>query len=247
VAPARTPPAAGVTTTSTATSAAPATSCASLARVDVLPERSEPFFVRHGTGHWSYASDYTLRSDDGVGLVANSILLCNLCNAFSMFEDLLEANSRYALDFSLGGLPARAAKGFALVTCMDSRIEPLTMLGLRPGDAKILRNAGGRVTPDVLRSLVLATSFLGVTEIAVMQHTRCAIAGRSDESIRADLPEEWEKRAQGWEFLAMPDPDQALVRDVEAVRTCELLPAEVRVEGWRYSVDNGLVTRVVPS
>lgn len=242
--PARTPPAAGVTTTSTATSAAPATSCASLARVDVLPERSKPFFVRHGTGHWSYASDYTLRSDDGVGLVANSLLLCN---AFSMFEDLLEANRRHALTFSLGGVPARAAKGFALVTCMDSRIEPLTMFGLRPGDAKILRNAGGRVTHDVLRSLVLATSFLGVTEIAVMQHTRCAIAGRSDESIRADLPEEWEKRAQGWEFLAMPDPDQALVQDVEAVRTCELLPAEVRVEGWRYSVDNGLVTRVVPS
>jgi len=164
-----------------------------------------------------------------------------------MFDDMLEANSRYALSFSLGELQPRAAKGFALVTCMDSRIEPLTMLGLQPGDAKILRNAGGRVTRDVLRSLVLATSFLGVTEIAVMQHTRCAIAGRTDESIRADLPPERAERAKGWELLAMPDPDQALAQDVEAVRTCDLLPAGVRVEGWRYSVDDGLVTRVIPS
>jgi len=164
-----------------------------------------------------------------------------------MFDDLLEANSRYTLNFSLGGLPASAAKGFALVTCMDSRIEPLTMLGLQPGDAKILRNAGGRVTRDVLRSLVLATSFLGVTEIAVMQHTRCAIAGRTDESIRTELPPELAERAKGWELLAMPDPDRALAQDVEAVRTCDLLPVGVRVEGWRYSVDDGLVTRVVPS
>ena len=105
-----------------------------------------------------------------------------------MMDDLLEANRAYASGFSLAGIAPRAEKGFALVTCMDSRIEPLTMLGLAPGDAKILRNAGGRVTTDVLRSLILATSFLGVDRIAVMQHTDCALAHRSDaDDSSADL------------------------------------------------------------
>src|SRR5580704_10612547 len=106
----------------------------------------------------------------------------------AMFDDLLRENQRYAAHFGLAGVPARAAKAFALVTCMDSRIEPLAMLGLRPGDAKILRNAGGRVSTDVLRSLILATSFLGVHRIAVMQHTDCALADRSDADVRSELP-----------------------------------------------------------
>ncbi len=164
-----------------------------------------------------------------------------------MFDELLEANRRYVSGFELEGLPASAAKEFALVTCMDSRIEPLTMLGLRPGDAKIVRNAGGRVTSDVLRSLVLATRFLGVRRIAVMQHTMCALADRSDDDIIADLVTQGLERPGGWEFLAMPDPDSALSADVDAVRTCELLPDDVRVEGWRYDVSAGEINRVIPS
>src|ERR1700682_1696852 len=105
-----------------------------------------------------------------------------------MMDDLLGANRAYASAFTLAGIPARAATGLALLTCMDSRIEPLTMLGLKPGDAKILRNAGGRVTPDVLRSLILATTFLGVRRIAIMQHTDCALAHRTDDQIRSDFP-----------------------------------------------------------
>ncbi len=162
-----------------------------------------------------------------------------------MFDDLLAANRQYASDFELRGLPARAHKELALVTCMDSRIEPLAMLGLAPGDSKILRNAGGRVTDDVLRSLILATNFLGVRRIAVVQHTDCALTGRSDESIRADFPDGRHREARSWEFLAMPDPDDALARDVDRVRACGLLTAGVRVEGWRYSVETGLIERIV--
>jgi len=163
-----------------------------------------------------------------------------------MMDDLFEANRTYSADFGLAGIPAAAAKGFALVTCMDSRIEPLTMLGLAPGDAKILRNAGGRVTVDVLRSLILATRFLGVERIAVMQHTECALAGRTDEDIRSELPEGTDQRAEAWEFLTMPDPDAALHLDVDVVRSCKLLPERTLVEGWRYHVDTGVVERVVP-
>lgn len=164
-----------------------------------------------------------------------------------MFDALFEANRRYASAFSLGGLPSRAREGFAVVTCMDTRIEPLALLGLVPGDAKILRNAGGRVTDDVLRSLVLATNFLGVHQVAVMQHTDCALARRSDESIRSDLAGAGRSEAGSWEFLAMPDPDAALVADVERVRRCAALPAGVLVEGWRYDVATGLVERIVPT
>jgi len=164
-----------------------------------------------------------------------------------MFDDLLAANRRYSERFALRGIPSKAAKGFALVTCMDSRIEPLATLGLRPGDAKILRNAGGRVTKDVLRSLILATTFLGVNRIAVMHHTDCAMTQHSDSEIRARLGAAQPDDAEGWEFLTVADPLAALVADVSAVRQCALLPGEVRIEGWRYDVSTGLVQRVVPS
>jgi carbonic anhydrase len=164
-----------------------------------------------------------------------------------MFDDLFEANRAYASRFDLAGIAAPAAKGFGLVTCMDSRIEPLAMLGLGPGDAKILRNAGARVTTDVLRSLILATRFLGVRRIAIMQHTACAMATLDDDSIKSDLAEEGVGRADGWEFLTMADPDSALREDVDRVRSCELLAPGVKVEGWRYDVDTGLIAQLIPS
>jgi len=162
-----------------------------------------------------------------------------------MFDDLLGDNHGYASGFELAGIPARAAKELALVTCMDSRIEPLAMLGLRPGDAKILRNAGGRVTPDVLRSLVLATRFLGVRFIAVMQHTDCALAFRDNSQIRSELAAEGVVGAEEWDYLAMPSPDASLRDDVGAVRACKLLSPDVQVEGWRYDVETGEIARVV--
>jgi carbonic anhydrase len=165
----------------------------------------------------------------------------------TVFDDVLEANRRAAAGFDLRGLSPVAARGFALVTCMDTRIEPLSMLGLRPGDAKILRNAGARVTPDVLRSLVLAAWLLGVRWIAVMQHTDCALAGLGDDEVRARLGEAGARGAETWEFLAMEEPDTVLGEDVEKVRACSLLPGGVVVEGWRYDVGSGLIEQVVKS
>ncbi len=160
---------------------------------------------------------------------------------------MLAANRRWAEGFALGDLTAAAAAGVAVVTCMDVRIDPLPALGLRPGDADVIRNAGGRVTDDVLRSLTLAAAFLGVTEVVVMHHTGCAIAGRSDDDVRRSLPPDVAAHAEGWEVLAMPDPDAALAADVAAVRDCELLPPGLRVEGWRYDVATGLAHPVVSS
>ncbi len=157
----------------------------------------------------------------------------------------MAANRQYVAGFALGRIPARAAKGFGLLTCMDSRIEPLVMLGLGPGDAKILRNAGGRVTPDVLRSFVLATSFLGVERLAVMHHTGCALAGTNDDEIRAGMEPSQATAAADWGFLSMPDPSAALAADVEAIRACTALPQGITVEGWLYDVHTGLIDRVI--
>ncbi len=101
-----------------------------------------------------------------------------------VFDDVLAANEDYVRTFTLAGLQPVAARGLALVTCMDSRIEPLEMLGLKPGDAKILRNAGARVTDDTLRTLVLAVYLLGVNRVIVLPHTGCKMASVSgDEEV----------------------------------------------------------------
>src|SRR3954447_18319557 len=100
------------------------------------------------------------------------------------FDDLLSANADYAADFGLSGFDGVAHAGVAVVTCMDSRIDPLRLLGLRPGDAKILRNPGGRVTEQALKALVLGVNLLSVERILVVPHTRCAMASASEADLR---------------------------------------------------------------
>ncbi|MEI7931268.1 MAG: carbonic anhydrase, partial [Actinomycetes bacterium] len=105
------------------------------------------------------------------------------------FADLLGANKEYASSFKSQGLSGEARKGLAIVTCMDSRIDPLHIVGMEAGDAKILRNAGARVTDDVLRTLVLATHLLGVSRVLVMPHTDCRMASGEEAEIHAAILE----------------------------------------------------------
>src|ERR1700712_2179939 len=102
----------------------------------------------------------------------------------SAFDDVLDGNARYAATFRDEGKAGRAARGLAVVTCMDSRIEPLQMLGMERGDAKILRNAGARVTDDVLRTLVLAVALLGVRRVLVVPHTDCGMVKNDDGTVQ---------------------------------------------------------------
>lgn len=150
-------------------------------------------------------------------------------------EELLRANSAYAERFLLGALAPRAARGIAVVTCIDTRIEPLGMLGLVPGDAKIMRNAGGRVTDDVLRSLALAVKMLGVERVLVIHHTECALEGTTDDELRGVVG----PGSDDWWFGAMPDPASALADDVRRVHECALLGPSVAVEGLVYDVRTG--------
>jgi carbonic anhydrase len=151
-----------------------------------------------------------------------------------MFDDLLAANRRYASKFHDSGVAGAAAKGLAVLTCIDSRIDPLAMLGLIPGDAKIIRNAGARVTDDTLRSLVLAVNLLGVDRICVVQHTDCAMAKSSDEEIRAQID-----ASDDFEVLAMKDQTAALCDDIERIRNSKYIPRNTEIGGFIFDVKTG--------
>ena len=162
------------------------------------------------------------------------------------FEDLLAANETYAARFTATGLPGKAARGLAVVTCMDSRIEPLQMLGLSTGDAKILRNAGARVTDDVLRTLVLAVHLLGVDRVMVVAHTQCRMATVTDDEVHAAIREGAGIDTRSLEFRTMDDQEATLAADVQRIRSSPYLPAGLPVVGCRYDVATGRVEVVVP-
>ena len=159
-----------------------------------------------------------------------------------MFEDLLEANRRYRSEFHDSGVEGSAAKGLAVLTCIDSRIDPLAMLGLRAGDAKIIRNAGARVTDDALRSLVLAVNLLGVTRVCVVAHTDCAMVGRDEDELRARISAIRGVDADGWEFLTSTDQLATLREDIARIEACPLLPPDLQVGGFVFDVHSGEIT-----
>jgi carbonic anhydrase len=157
----------------------------------------------------------------------------------SAFDTELAANETYAASFVDPDLPGRAARGLAVVTCMDSRIDPLGMLGLGKGDAKILRNAGGRVTGDVLRTLVLAVHLLGVDRVLVVQHTNCRMASVTDDQAHAAISEASGIDTRSLEFRTMHDQRAALEHDVQRVKSSPYLPADLAVGGGIYDVRTG--------
>ncbi|MDQ1696155.1 MAG: carbonic anhydrase [Frankiaceae bacterium] len=159
------------------------------------------------------------------------------------FDDVIEANARYAAGFGLSGLQPRAARGLAIVTCMDSRIEPLSMLGLAPGDAKILRNAGARVTDDVVRSLVLARHLLAVERVMVVAHTQCRMAGGTEDDVHESIRAAGGGDTRELTFLVATDQMQTLRDDVLRARSSPHLSGAV-VGGFLYDVETGRVGRV---
>jgi carbonic anhydrase len=160
-----------------------------------------------------------------------------------LFSDVLAANEAYAAGFSSGGLRARAARGLAVVTCIDSRIEPLAMLGLRPGDAKILRNAGARVTDDVLRTLVLASYLLGVDRAMIIAHTDCRMTTASEDDIHAAVAEAGAPDTRSLSFLVTSDQRAALRSDVQRVQSWPYL-ARLQVGGFLYDIDTGRLSQL---
>ncbi|HEU5034076.1 MAG TPA: carbonic anhydrase [Mycobacteriales bacterium] len=159
------------------------------------------------------------------------------------FADVLAANESYAAGFDLAGIDGRAAKRIAVLTCMDTRIDPLGMLGLRPGDAKILRNAGARVTDDVLRTLVLAAYLLDVERVMVVAHTRCRMAGGTEADVHEAITAAGGPDTRSLSFLTTTAQEQSLREDVQRVLSWPFLPA-LTVGGFVYDVDTGRLRQI---
>jgi Carbonic anhydrase len=160
-----------------------------------------------------------------------------------LFDDLLAANRRYATS-APRNFDGYAHAGIAVVTCMDSRLQPLEMLGLFLGEAKILRTPGGHVTPDALLGCALGVQLLRVDRILVISHSRCAMASGDDEALRDRISSERGIDATDFAFGADPDQDGRLRADVALLSSHPLIGGQAEVGGFHYDVDTGLLARV---
>lgn len=165
----------------------------------------------------------------------------------SIREEIQAANERYAASFSKGSLPTPPARRFAVVTCMDARLDPARFLGLEEGDAHVIRNAGGLVTDDVLRSLVISHWLLGTQEAFVIAHTGCGMVTFTNEELRRKLAEEAGADAGGVDFLPFPDLEESVRASVRRIRESPLLPASFAVAGLVYDVRSGRLREVEPA
>ena len=159
------------------------------------------------------------------------------------FDDLLAANRRYATS-APRNFDGYAHAGIAVVTCMDSRLQPLEMIGLFLGEAKILRTPGGHVSEDALNGCILAVNLLKVTRILVVSHSRCAMASGDDEDLQRRITRASGRDASGCEFGADPDQVGRLRADVAMVANHPLIAGRAVVGGFHYDVDTGLMERV---
>ncbi len=159
------------------------------------------------------------------------------------FQDILNANERYAADHEeLAN--GRARRGLAIVTCIDTRIDPLAAFGLIPGDAKVIRNAGARVTDDVLRTLIIASHVLGVNRIALIQHTDCGVANNTQETIVEVVEDLTGESVGDLDFLAIDDQEAVLAADAQRIRDCKLLPEGIEVGKFMFDVHSGKLSLV---
>lgn len=162
----------------------------------------------------------------------------------SEFDDLFAANRDFVKEFKSQDLTGEAKKGLAIVTCMDSRIDPLRIVGMSAGDAKILRNAGARVTEDVLRTLILATYLLNVSRVLVMPHSDCRMATGTEDEIHNAIFEKSGVDTRGIEIKTVSDQIGALKSDLIKIEQFPLLPKGIAIVGAIYDVKSGKLTKI---
>ena len=189
-------------------------------------------------------------------------------NPSNNLDEILKANSAYAQDFDNGQLASPPARHFAILTCMDARMDPAKIAGLSEGDAHVIRNAGGRASDDAIRSLIISHKFLGTTEWFVIQHTGCGMATVTDAEIAQLLEEDLEMavhNGQCWEnpqressantkpgsdlghsihWHTIADLQQSVLDDVKTIQNHPLVPSHIRVHGFIYDVKTGQLGRV---
>ena len=156
-------------------------------------------------------------------------------------DDILAANEAYASSFQNEQLVGRAAKGLAILTCMDCRIDPLALGGLSLGDVKVVRNAGAQLDETSTHDLVLASHLLDVNRILILPHTRCAMTTATDTQIRAVIEMSSSVKASDLEIRTIDDQNQTLVDSVRKLRSNPHLKEGCSVHGGIYDVDTGRI------
>jgi carbonic anhydrase len=181
----------------------------------------------------------------------------------SVLQEVLSANEAYAAGFGAKGeLALPPARQFAILTCMDARLDPAKYAGLAEGDAHVIRNAGGRASDDAIRSLVISYKLLGTKEWFVIHHSNCGMEFFTDEVIRGLLANSLETAALGEQgfydigtgpgsseaayvdWLTIADQEQSVVADVERIRASSLVPASIAIYGYIYEVTSGRLIEV---
>jgi len=156
----------------------------------------------------------------------------------SVIDDLLTHNAAYSASFAKGELAAPPAREVAVITCMDARIETGRMLGIEEGNAHVIRNAGGIVTDDVIRSLVLSQRLLGTRSVMLIQHTRCGVMNLAEPELRRALFDDC-GQTPSFSFCGFPDLEQSVRDSVQRIRTSAFLPHTDDVRGFVYDVESG--------
>lgn len=160
-------------------------------------------------------------------------------------DDALQANARYAAEFRSGELPIPPAKKLAVVACMDARLDVEAILGLKVGDAHIIRNAGGVVTEDALRSLIISHHLLGTQEFMIINHTDCGMLTFTDDNLRSRLVKETGTAVVSpATFHAFPDLEEHVRQQVQKIRAHPWIPRSIPVRGFIYDVRTGQLREV---
>jgi carbonic anhydrase len=177
-------------------------------------------------------------------------------------DEVLAANDRYASSFDKGDLPMPPARRFAILTCMDARLDPAKYAGLAEGDAHVIRNAGGRASDDAIRSLVISYKLLGTREWFVVHHTDCGMETFTDEVMRGLLASSLKTATvdtSGWhdsgkgpgcaegnyiDWLTIKDNARSVVEDVRRIRNHPLVPGEIPIYGYIYDVRSGRLNEI---
>jgi carbonic anhydrase len=160
-------------------------------------------------------------------------------------DELLHNAEAYAASFDKGDLPMPPGRRVAVVACMDARLNPFGILGLREGDAHVIRNAGGVITEDAIRSLAISQRLLGTEEIILLHHTDCGMLTFTDDDFRRSIQDDVGVKP-GWAAEAFPDPDEDVRQSLARIEASPFLPHKTHVRGFVYQVEDGRLREVKP-
>src|SRR6476659_9780272 len=158
-------------------------------------------------------------------------------------DELVSNAETYAASFTLGDLPLPPAKGIAVVACMDARLNVYGLLGLNEGDAHVIRNAGGVITDDEIRSLSISQRLLGTREIVLIHHTDCGMLTFSDDQFRRQVQEETGIKPE-WAAEAFDDLEEDVRQSIARIKASPFIPHKESVRGFVYDVKSGSLAEV---